>query len=378
MSEKMTKIFKINGIDVREFNDFIIYLNFYLKNGVDIFSAIENSDHKRWLWVIYGLGYILNYVFNKREQPTSIDDIFEAKLKIYFRQRNKTPIRNFKIIDKIKETLNTEKFKPIKEFLTETTDLDVNEIIKKYPIFSEQEKIKDELKRKGIKIFSLQELKNISSMRLTPTYEKMLRVFINNKGFLLFYKENDTKELFEFFSWHHQILNLLTEDEKNVILNSLPQYITLFNDDEIDKIKNIIVAKYPTGLEYLQKMEKFLHTSDQNFIKFLKNPEKIDREKIEKIFKGINGYENINPHKFFNTTLNIEKNDIKKGDFVKLLNLVNLTIDLINQNLKDYDSNEIDFWLQNSPISLFFRFIYLSLNIFFNFTFDNIEKTYLH
>jgi hypothetical protein len=79
MSEKMTKIFKINGIDVREFNDFIIYLNFYLKNGVDIFSAIENSDHKRWLWVIYGLGYILNYVFNKREQPTSIDDIFEAK-----------------------------------------------------------------------------------------------------------------------------------------------------------------------------------------------------------------------------------------------------------------------------------------------------------
>jgi len=372
----MTITFKINGIKLSSFFSLIDELNFRNR----FFVVYSKYNERRFLWLVLGIKYIIQYYFAKGQQPiTKIEDLFKTKLEYFFGNRNKFQ-ENEKVVEHIRSFLQKDEFIHIKDFLTSNDDIDVNNIVKKYPIFNEQQKVINELEKRNIeKINSLKELQRLfNSPHLTPTTQNRIKSFINCKGFLLFYKENDKEELKEFFKWS-EILTLLSDTERRTILETLSNCVLLFSDKEIDEIKQAILRNYPLDTKnYWEQIiePKIKENTEQNFIWFLKYFEKIDEEKIKKIFSGIKGYSNLHPNKFFNVKLHIENNLIKNEDFERLLYIVNLTFDEIrkdvNEFIKERSISEIDFWCGDNKISLYFKFIYLSLNIYFNFLFDTL------
>jgi hypothetical protein len=371
--------YKINGINIQELNYFLLSLEFhYNKNNIDIFSITENTSQRKLLWLIYGLKYIIQYVFMSREQPAKIEDIFEFKIRQFYENKN-TLQKDEKIINAFINTLNLDKYKALKNFLTENNEIDVNDILKKYPILYEQNKIREELKKNKININSLENLKKIyNKPRRTQTDEINIKNFINKKGFLLFYQEDKTNDLKDFFIWHNEIIRILSNTEINIILNTLSECVLLFDEKELEEIIKKIETTHPSpsianNILAKNNIDKGKEELQKNFINFLKNPEKVSEERVKKIFNGIKGYTNINKN-FFNVKFEI--NNIKDKDFEKLLKLVDFTIEAINEELKNKitaNINEIDFWNDETKISLYFKFIYLSLNIYFNYIFDKLK-----
>jgi len=370
--------YKINGINIQKLNDFLLSLEFHYKNNIDIFSITENTSQRKLLWLIYGLKYIIQYIFMSREQPAKIEDIFEFKIRQFYENKN-TLQKDEKIINAFINTLNLDKYKTLKNFLTGNNEIDVNDIVKKYPILYEQNKIREELKKNKININSLENLKKIyNKPRRTQTDEINIKNFINKKGFLLFYQEDKPNDLKDFFIWHNEIIRILSNKEINIILNTLSECILLFDEKELEEIIKKIETTHPSpdianNILTKNNIDKGKEELQQNFINFLKNPEKVSEERVKKIFNGIKGYTNTNKN-FFNVKFEI--NNLKDKDFEKLLKLVDLTIEAINEELKNKTTtniNEIDFWNDETKISLYFKFIYLSLNIYFNYIFDKLK-----
>ena len=370
--------YKINGINIQKLNDFLLSLEFHYKNNIDIFSITENTSQRKLLWLIYGLKYIIQYIFMSREQPAKIEDIFEFKIRQFYENKN-TLQKDEKIINAFINTLNLDKYKTLKNFLTGNNEIDINDIVKKYPILYEQNKIREELKKNKININSLENLKKIyNKPRRTQTDEINIKNFINKKGFLLFYQEDKPNDLKDFFIWHNEIIRILSNKEINIILNTLSECILLFDEKELEEIIKKIETTHPSpdianNILTKNNIDKGKEELQQNFINFLKNPEKVSEERVKKIFNGIKGYTNTNKN-FFNVKFEI--NNLKDKDFEKLLKLVDLTIEAINEELKNKTTtniNEIDFWNDETKISLYFKFIYLSLNIYFNYIFDKLK-----
>ena len=371
--------YKINGINIQELNYFLLSLEFhYNKNNIDIFSITENTSQRKLLWLIYGLKYIIQYVFMSREQPAKIEDIFEFKIRQFYENKN-TLQKDEKIINAFINTLNLDKYKVLKNFLTENNEIDANDILKKYPIFYEQNKIREDLKKNKINITSLENLKKIyNKPRRTQTDEINIKNFINKKGFLLFYQEDKTNDLKDFFIWHNEIIKILSNTEINIILNTLSECVLLFDEKELEEIIKKIETTHPSpyivnNILAKNNIDKSKEELQKNFINFLKNPEKVSEERVKKIFNGIKGYTNINKN-FFNVKFEI--NNLKDKDFEKSLKLVDFTIEAINEELKNKTTtniNEIDFWNDETKISLYFKFIYLSLNIYFNYIFYKLK-----
>jgi hypothetical protein len=390
--------YKINGIELKKFFEFINTLEFYYRvNEINVFEIIKKhynlSDEQELnlLWILFGLKFLLYFVFESAEQPTSIENLFTLKLSNYSKDDLKIcedeKIRN-KIISMIED------LPAIKNFLTEkNVNIKVDDIIY-YSIFKEKEKVKQRLKEENldnfIKSFNdfVEKYRQITQTFLAPlviqTRESLI-TWINEKGFLLFYDPNNTQELKEFFkSIHNNFLTLLNAEEQKNFAYSILECLPFLDDNDSNEIfNNVILKNFPTSLheELKQKYNLEKEKIKDNFLIFLKKP---DKDSVEKILKSIQGY-NIQSTDFFNVSFELKEELLSKKDFDNLLAASEKIISWMNEEIKNIQSNnqqnsveEYDFWLlqneQHKKINLYFKFLYLSLNIYFNFVYKKVRS----
>jgi hypothetical protein len=393
--------FKINNIDLQTFFSVLDELDFYYRqiniNVFDIIKRYYNIDNIReinYLWLLFGIKFILYYVFRTREQPTSLKNVFELKLANYFSNKDNL-VKNLddkKIEDTIIEMIDN--LPAIKNFLTkENVNIKVDDIIY-YSIFKEKEKVEQRLKEKNldsfIKSFNdfVEKYRQITQTFLAPLVVEIrenLITWINEKGFLLFYDPNNTKELKEFFkSINSNFLTLLNAEEQKKFAYSILECLPFLDDNDSKEIFNDVILKnFPTSLheELKQKYNSEKEKIKDNFLIFLKKP---DKDSVEKILKSIQGYD-IQSTDFFNVSFELKEELLSEKDFDNLLAVSEKIISWINEEIKNIQSDsqqnfveEYDFWLlqneQHKKINLYFKFLYLSLNIYFNFVYKKVKS----
>jgi len=393
--------FKINNIDLQTFFSVLNELDFYYRqiniNVFDIIKRYYNIDNLReinYLWLLFGIKFILYYVFRTREQPTSLKNLFELKLANYFSNKDNL-VKNLddkKIEDTIIEMIDN--LPAIKNFLTkENVNIKVDDIIY-YSIFKEKEKVEQRLKEKNldsfIKSFNdfVEKYRQITQTFLAPlvveTRENLI-TWINEKGFLLFYNPNNIKEIKEFFmSINNNFLTLLNAEEQKKFAYSILECLPFLDDNDSKEIfNNVILKNFPTYLhnEIKQKYNSETEKIKDNFLIFLKKP---DKDSVEKILKSIQGYD-IQSTDFFNVSFELKEELLSEKDFDNLLAVSEKIISWMNEEIINTQSGnqqnsveEYDFWLlqneQHKKINLYFKFLYLSLNIYFNFVYKKVKS----
>jgi len=387
--------YKINGIELKRFFEFINTLNFYYRvNKINVFEIIKRhynlSDEQElnFLWILFGLKFLLYFVFESAEQPTSIENLFTLKLSNYSKD-DLTICEDDNISNKIISMI--ENLLPIKNFLTkENVNIKVDDIIY-YSIFKEKEKVEQRLKEKNldsfIKSFNdfVEKYRQITQTFLAPLVKQTresLITWINEKGFLLFYNPNNTKELKDFFkSIHNNFLTLLNAEEQKRFAYSILECLPFLDDNDSKEIFNDVILKnFPTSLheELKQKYNSEKEKIKDNFLIFLKKP---DKGSVEKILKSIQGYD-IQSTDFFNVSFELKEELLSEKDFDNLLAVSEKIISWMNEEIKNGNQQnfveEYDFWLlqneQHKKINLYFKFLYLSLNIYFNFVYKKVRS----
>ncbi len=377
----MKVVFKLNGIEIKKLTDFIVYLD-HIHRHLQV-SFFGNLPKKRWLWILYGLYFLLSHIFANREQVTSLEEIIGLKIKYFLDNENKLKPPNENINNKINEYLNN--LPPIKKFLSNNKGITIDNLLKKYPIFSEQQRLKnDNTIPPQFKLEIFDDFKKNILTQIKPgypryiTYVNEISNWIDKKGFLLFYKDDDLSQLKKFFTDKETIEIILKIASTKTLINlfhTVLECLTLFSNKDKEEIISFVRENYPLRLitNSEQQIEKALKEYDKNLFTFLKN---WNKQQIEEIFNALAGLDIAISNEFFNVDILEETIDkIKDEDFNRLLQTMDKVIDWMNEEVNK-NKNEFDFWLDNDKVSYYFKFLYLLVNIYFNYTYNKLEKEY--